>query len=149
MNRTVIPVLALAALEGCLDCHRLLNAPSLRRYAEKLVAASGTRLALGRCAMFDGSRKGYCLLEGPARELAAFASRLKLPPGQAGRALNEQSCLAFPGSAARRTPRWWPGRACNTPAPATRCPRTPTTSELVSVYTGTAAACLELEYPYG
>ena len=130
-----------AALEG--------NEPPMRRYAEKLVATSGANLIVRRCEMFGGSRKGFCLVAGPASEIAALPARLQMskrpPPdvrfGQTCAALEELGHADGAGHRFKPDVREF--------APKGALPSNTNNVKLVSLFAGQTSACIEFEYPYG
>lgn len=114
------------------------NVPPMRRYAEKLVSTSGAKVTLGRCDMVGTTRAGFCLLEGPPREIAAFATSLGLTrrgPGQ-----RPSACLELDGFGKRGIQEHRPRGAL---------PLNSDNVRLVTVYTAGSSACVEMEYPYG
>jgi hypothetical protein len=137
--RAVVPLGA--ALEG--------NVPPMRRYAEKVVAASGTKLTVSRCEMFDGTRKGFCIVEGAASEIAALPVRLhmsKRPPsdvrfGQTCAALEEFGHADGSGHAFKPGVREFAAKGA--------LPSNTNNVKFVALFAGQTSACIELEYPYG
>ena len=130
-----------------LGCDRAVNVPPLRRYTEALLRTSAAKLTLGRCDMFDRSRKGFCIVEGAASELATFRSGLKLAPQPSKTAF--LTCLELPefGISSGAGPAPKPGieRLVATGA----LPSNPDNVKLVAVYAGPTSACVEMQYPYG
>jgi hypothetical protein len=139
----------LVTLVGCSACDRMINVPPMRRYAERLVTASGARLTVDRCAMFHKSRKGFCVLAGPPSDIAAFTKGLKLAPTRAQPVYGDLSCLALVDFGERD------GKALVTKKGITQfvatesLPSNTDNVRLVSVYTDAASVCVEMEYPYG
>ena len=142
-------VLVLSTLQGCSTFDSSVNVPPMRRYTEKLVKASGTRLTVDRCGMFDASRKGFCVLEGSAADIAAFTTGIKLAPKPAGHVHGDLSCLALGDFGVKdgtaRVAKPSVGQFSAT-APL---PPNSDNVHLVSVYAGATSVCVEMEYPYG
>ena len=145
VDATQLGLLAALPLKAALDG----NVPPMRRYAEKLVATSGTKLTVSRCEMFDGSRKGFCIVEGTASEIAALPVRLhmsKKPPpdvrfGQTCAALEEFGHADGSGHAFKPDVREFAAKGA--------LPSNTDNVKLVSLFAGQTSACIELEYPYG
>ena len=127
------------------------NEPPMRRYAEKLIATSGAKLTVSRCEMFGGSRKGFCIVEGTAADIAAMPVRLhmiKRPPpnvdvrvGQTCAAQEEFGRADGEGHAFKSGVREF--------APKGPLPANTDNVKLVSMFAGQTSACIEFEYPYG
>src|SRR5262245_29642280 len=138
-----------AALAACMSLDNSINVPPMRRYTEKLIATAGAKLTIDRCDMFDGSRKGFCVVRGTPAELAKFSAQLGLAKKSPERAYGELTCLAINAfgqsddhaHVAKSGITEFRARA---PLPANQ-----DNVHFVSFYAGEGEACLELEYPYG
>jgi hypothetical protein len=82
---------ALAA-SGCRDPDRR----ELQRWAQRLIGGTGAHVEVHNCAMFTGTRNGYCLVGGRAADVAAFVGRLGLEPRPEPRAYSG-SCMSLDG----------------------------------------------------
>lgn len=147
-GRIAILVLA-CATAACGRLSNAANVPPLRRYSEVLVATSGAKLSLARCAMFGESRKGYCVLSGPAAEVSGFTKGLKLASSPAGAVFGDQSCLMFgdfgaPDGAGFRAKAGVTRLVAGGPLPGNT-----DNVHFVAAYAASGSLCLELEYPYG
>jgi len=125
------------------------NVPPMQRYAEKLVATSGAKLTVRRCEMFGGSRKGFCIVDGTAADIASLPARLhmiKRPPpdvrfGQTCAAQEEFGHADGAGHAFKPGIREFAAKG--------KLPANTDNVKFVSLFAGQTSACIELEYPYG
>lgn len=149
MNQRLAETFVVALLAGCTACDRLINVPPMRRYAEKLVSTSGVTLKVGRCAMLSESRKGYCLLEGSASDIASFATGLKLAPTPSERVYGDLSCLALSDFGKSDDTALVTRAGIKQLAATGALPPNTDNVRLVAVYAGPTSVCVEMEYPYG
>jgi hypothetical protein len=96
-------VVALLAA-GC----EIADRRELHRWAQRLIDGTAAHVEVRRCAMFTGTRDGYCLVGGPAANVAAFVERLGFEPRQEPRGYSG-SCMWLDGYGVGGDPR--PGTA--------------------------------------
>jgi hypothetical protein len=91
--RAVAVLFAVALVAGgCWDPDRR----ELQRWAQRLIDGTTAPVEVRRCAMFQGTRNGYCLVGGRAADVAAFVERLGLEPRQEPRGYSG-SCMSLDG----------------------------------------------------
>ena len=126
-----------------------MNVPPMRTYATRLVARSAAPMAVTDCAMFGGTRVGYCRLNGAAPSVSAFIAGLALVPAPADVLYGDDTCLALPGfgttdgvafEVAPGVTRWVAGPSL---------PHNDDNVHVVSFYATATSVCVEMEYPYG
>jgi hypothetical protein len=94
-SKQIVNVLMFAvtlAAGGCSGADRR----ELQRWAQRLIDGATARIEVRRCAMFPGTRNGYCLVGGRAADVAAFIERLGLEPHQEPRGYSG-SCMSLDG----------------------------------------------------
>jgi hypothetical protein len=142
MKYALLALLVLVACHPRTDDER--NKEPFAKYTDALVGKSGAKVSPRACAMFSGSRKGYCVVEGTGEENARFANGLGLvdAPEWKGHTSDFQSCT-------RVDPKYSAPDVHIVKAGTAALPPNTDNVKLVVVYVAKDAMCIEYQYPYG
>lgn len=141
--------LALGCAGGGFD--QRANVPSLERYTDVLLDASGAPAARGPCGMFGGTRAGFCRVTGPGDAVPAFVKGLGLVETAPMRTYGDDTCLTLPPFGTPDGDAWEPSPGVTAWAPAGPLPPNTNNVVLQRVYVAAdgVEACVEYAYPYG
>ena len=163
MSHRLMLLCALGALSGCCapgkaPVSRLSEGATAQVYFEELVVYTGGA-TVTECRMFDGSRKGRCLIKGAPEQVRALGDKLEYAPAMHFRAAyGKDTCMLEPGfdvPAGTGTARS-KGTIVLARPPLDRWHAGPWPHNTNNVLPGTlfvressGEACFEFNYPYG
>jgi len=127
------------------------NAKPLAPFAQKVMDKAGVSLSVDRCAMFSGTRAGYCLLSGEPARAAALQQHYGGAPLPVDELMYRNSCLSLDGFGHALQAGWaldsgTVGRW--RPSPGLLPPNTDNI-QVDAIWVNGGHVCMQVQFPYG
>jgi hypothetical protein len=134
-----------------------LDISAIERYAKTLSKPVGSSVTIERCAMFSGTRAGYCLVGLSQATWQRWQQTYSLKPEPRELEFREHTCLSVQGFGRKQpatdnapAPTFVPEIDVKRSVPKGKLPSNTNNVHWRAIWVGPAQnACLEFEYPYG
>ena len=144
-------VVGLGCSGGPMGAIDAFNAAPLAPYAERMVTSAGVALTVHECAMFSGTRAGYCLLTGDRASATAFQSQAGGERVAADKVLYGETCLRLEGFGRSVDSGWRgePGTVGFWGPPAINLPSNTDNIKVDAIWVNRGRVCVQVQFPYG